>query len=143
VAFDTPALTLPHPHLWYRRFVLDPLVEVAGDVVHPIWQVTIADLHADLRQRPLTMTIAGGCAEDRLAVGSMLQRAGVELLEPDGRESGPLRLQLIGTNEPKNAPPREIALTRLPGSLIDAAQSVITAMLDEPAVHSRPLRKMP
>src|SRR5690606_39123411 len=28
---DTHRLTRPHPHLWYRRFVRDPLVEIAAD----------------------------------------------------------------------------------------------------------------
>lgn len=41
VVQSTPRLTLPHPHLWYRRFVLEPLCEIAGYVViepygHPV-----------------------------------------------------------------------------------------------------------
>ncbi len=38
---STPRLTLPHPHLWYRRFVLEPLSDIAGDELiapygHPV-----------------------------------------------------------------------------------------------------------
>jgi 2-amino-4-hydroxy-6-hydroxymethyldihydropteridine diphosphokinase len=33
---DTPELTLPHPRLAERAFVLVPLAEVAPDVVHPV-----------------------------------------------------------------------------------------------------------
>lgn len=32
---EQPELTLPHPHLHKRHFVLDPLAEIAPDLLHP------------------------------------------------------------------------------------------------------------
>ncbi len=41
---QTPWLELPHPRMHERRFVLEPLVEVAPDVRHPQYGATIREL---------------------------------------------------------------------------------------------------
>jgi len=45
---QTPELTLPHPALHERRFVLAPLAEIAPGLHHPTRHRAIADLLADL-----------------------------------------------------------------------------------------------
>ncbi|MBI4298921.1 MAG: 2-amino-4-hydroxy-6-hydroxymethyldihydropteridine diphosphokinase [Chloroflexi bacterium] len=44
LALDTPLLTIPHPAMTERAFVLVPLVEIAPEVVHPVLKITAAEL---------------------------------------------------------------------------------------------------
>ncbi len=51
-------LNLPHPACWYRRFVLDPLCEIAAEHVHPIFGKTFAELRQRLLVRPLSVDMS-------------------------------------------------------------------------------------
>lgn len=41
---DTQGLTVPHPAMHERRFVLEPLAEIAPDLRHPVFKQTVLDL---------------------------------------------------------------------------------------------------
>ena len=45
---DEPGLTIPHPAMHQRRFVLEPLVEIAPNAPHPELRKTAHDLLAEL-----------------------------------------------------------------------------------------------
>lgn len=44
---DTPFLTLPHPRLHLRNFVLVPLAEIAPNFVHPVFNKDVRTLLAE------------------------------------------------------------------------------------------------
>jgi 2-amino-4-hydroxy-6-hydroxymethyldihydropteridine diphosphokinase len=48
VVMETEELVLPHPAMHQRRFVLEPLAEIAPDAVHPVFRKKIRDLLAAL-----------------------------------------------------------------------------------------------
>lgn len=41
-------LTIPHPAMQERRFVLEPLAEIAGEARHPMTGLTVAEMVAGL-----------------------------------------------------------------------------------------------
>jgi 2-amino-4-hydroxy-6-hydroxymethyldihydropteridine diphosphokinase len=50
---DSPELSVPHPFLHERRFVLEPLNEISPDLRHPSLGKTVTELLADLRDGDL------------------------------------------------------------------------------------------
>lgn len=44
VVYSSPTLTLPHPEMASRRFVLQPLAQIAPDLRHPILHKTVREL---------------------------------------------------------------------------------------------------
>jgi 2-amino-4-hydroxy-6-hydroxymethyldihydropteridine diphosphokinase len=50
---DTAQLTVPHPSMHERRFVLDPLAEIAPDARHPVLRKTIRELRDALPSGPV------------------------------------------------------------------------------------------
>ena len=48
LVINSDTLTLPHPLMCERLFVLEPLVEIAPTVVHPVCQQTICSLYNTL-----------------------------------------------------------------------------------------------
>jgi 2-amino-4-hydroxy-6-hydroxymethyldihydropteridine diphosphokinase len=47
---NSAKLTLPHPQMHSRKFVLIPLVEIAKDKIHPLIKKSIRELLEDLKE---------------------------------------------------------------------------------------------
>jgi 2-amino-4-hydroxy-6-hydroxymethyldihydropteridine diphosphokinase len=54
VIIDSPEVTIPHPAMQQRRFVLEPLAEIAPEVKHPALKKTAREL---LRELPAGQTV--------------------------------------------------------------------------------------
>lgn len=48
---ETDRLTLPHPRIAERAFVLVPLMDIAAELVDPVHRRTISELHAQVEGR--------------------------------------------------------------------------------------------
>jgi 2-amino-4-hydroxy-6-hydroxymethyldihydropteridine diphosphokinase len=51
LVMDEPGLTLPHPRMHERLFVLAPLAEVAPEAVHPVLQRSVRELLEEAQRR--------------------------------------------------------------------------------------------
>lgn len=48
LVIDTPELKVPHPELHKRMFVLAPLCDIAEELIHPIFKITVKELKEKL-----------------------------------------------------------------------------------------------
>jgi 2-amino-4-hydroxy-6-hydroxymethyldihydropteridine diphosphokinase len=54
------ALTVPHPRMHERRFVLEPLAEIAPEAVHPVLGKTVRELLSELRDPARVERVGAG-----------------------------------------------------------------------------------
>ncbi len=118
---DLPALRVPHPACWYRRFVLEPLAEIAPNVVHPEKGQTIRHLRDRLLFFPFRLALSG--ADEHVRKRLIDRLAGefknVEIVDWSAQNSVDPTI-LIWLGRPSDEPHRSAAID----------DSVITAWLD-------------
>ncbi len=57
-------LTVPHPHCWYRRFVLTPIENLLPDFRHPVLELSIRELCERLQSTPFRLAL--GSASEKV-----------------------------------------------------------------------------
>jgi 2-amino-4-hydroxy-6-hydroxymethyldihydropteridine diphosphokinase len=57
-AIDTPELQIPHPRMHLRRFVLEPLAEIAPDVRNPVSGQTVSEMLAQTPDRSAVRVVS-------------------------------------------------------------------------------------
>jgi 2-amino-4-hydroxy-6-hydroxymethyldihydropteridine diphosphokinase len=67
---QTPELTLPHPRMHERLFVLEPLTEIAPLTVHPFFESTVRDLLRALRVSQIQAPVRELSGKRALVTGS-------------------------------------------------------------------------
>ncbi len=60
IVSDQPKLMLPHPRWAQRRFVVQPLAEVRGDLILPGSNKTVRSMLAELPSAPVVSVFPGG-----------------------------------------------------------------------------------
>lgn len=73
VVTETPELTLPHPRLATRRFVLEPAAEIAAELRHPAFGWTIGRLYEHLLHAPPMLVVAGSAGGLRSGLAERLR----------------------------------------------------------------------
>ncbi|MGH7140117.1 MAG: 2-amino-4-hydroxy-6-hydroxymethyldihydropteridine diphosphokinase, partial [Pirellulales bacterium] len=87
----TERLTLPHPRMAFRRFVLEPAAQIAAEMVHPATGMTVGQLLAHLNATPQYLAIVGPphSGKTRLARKIARQSGGRLLLDADAENVSP------------------------------------------------------
>ncbi|MFM8496482.1 MAG: 2-amino-4-hydroxy-6-hydroxymethyldihydropteridine diphosphokinase [Planctomycetia bacterium] len=113
---DEPALTVPHPRMSTRRFVLEPCAEIAPEFVHPLAGCSVRDLLAAVSSDHLHVAVVGvpgsGAPEVAAAVADITL---ARLLH------APAAPPFCGDDEPTFARRWEDALAECAGVLRDDA----------------------
>jgi 2-amino-4-hydroxy-6-hydroxymethyldihydropteridine diphosphokinase len=85
----SPQLTIPHPRMAFRRFVLEPAAEVAPALIHPQIGWTMRQLlqHLNTAANYVALTGVPGTGKSDLARRAAQAQAGRYLADPAARQS--------------------------------------------------------
>ena len=72
VQMESPSLTLPHPRMAFRKFVLEPAAEIAPDWRHPTIGWTLRELRDHVRYAAPYVAVTGPPAVGKSALVSQL-----------------------------------------------------------------------
>lgn len=103
---ETPGLTLPHPRMTFRPFVMQPAAQVAGDMLHPVLGATVGELWRGLQHNADAVLVqgAGAAAEGVAGLVTRMRPDLAVLRAPEARQS-PLPKLVIDTRPPGERSP--------------------------------------
>lgn len=128
---DEQQLTIPHPAAWYRRFVIDPMVEAAPTFIHPVLKQTIAELHARLSKRPLLVADLDDSVTRWDSVSKRFPE--VQIVHKAENTGAMIGFQVTGKPSAMTAGGLPIAdLTTTPGDAEQRLSDFLTSVCDEP-----------
>lgn len=128
---DHPRLQVPHPLCWSRRFVLDPVCEVAGQMLHPGFEMTFDALRARLIPRPLPVAWSGDLVRDTVVEGEIHARFGTLIRWVEPRAHHVVRFVPVTI---ASRGPFEVAVPHDLNESRRIVKDTLTALLDEPFV---------
>lgn len=134
-----PRLTVPHPAACYRRFVIDPLAEIAPNLTHPPLNLTALELRQRLQRRPLVIALDVACLPliEQLRPELTSRFPNAKLVRFDSLETGsPVDVQVrVDNTESAKVARRPVIMADLSASPGDPPRRMIdflTAVFDEP-----------
>ncbi len=137
LSLNAPTLTIPHPHMWYRRFVLDPLTEIAPHAMHCLHGLTVHELRRRLLARPLKCMLLNGDADLQ---DDLQRRLVADFPETEWGGNSPadawLIFSLVSTpSRPDLEFPNRIDVSAFPTPPERTIREVLGAALDTVRIH--------
>ncbi len=128
---EHPRLTLPHPHFWYRRFVLEPLAEIAPDVREPHLQRTVRAWSERWRIDPLVIQVIRPVPSGSTLLTELHARfPRVQIIDADVPDADAgMVIEFASDTQPRFAPGR-IVLPTDPVSAERWLNDILTAVTD-------------
>lgn len=132
---NEPRLTLPHPAAWYRKFVVEPLVEIDAELLHPVLHESVEELRDRLINRPLTVASLGPLPEGTRSTDFRQRFPDVHVFDGTNELTVPevyVRLQtdrMVGAT--RNGVP-VADLTQTPGEPLQRLTDFLVSVLDTP-----------